>query len=71
MVEPSSKDPKERVIHEIYIHPTKWNQTKVFFANCYEAILIGLGLALSIYKDDIISLIYQIFMQVLLYYSMK
>lgn len=37
--------------------------------NCYEIILISLGLALSIYQDDASSFVYQLLMQVLLFYS--
>ena len=51
--------------------PSLCNKITLFLANSYEVFLLALGLALSINKDDIISFIFQILMQVLLFYSMK
>jgi len=44
---------------------------KVMIVNSYEMILITLGLALSVYKDDFFTLIYQFMMQGLLYFSIQ
>ena len=48
----------EAIIKEIYIEATFWNKVKLFFANTYEITLLCMGLALSIYDDDITSLIF-------------
>ena len=52
----------ELVIREVFIEPTKWNKTKLFIANFYETFLIILGLALSIYVNDVSSFVFQILM---------
>lgn len=52
----------ELVIREAFIEPTKWNKTKLFIANFYETFLIILGLALSIYVNDVSSFVFQILM---------
>lgn len=54
----NDKIEKYSPIREIKIAPTCWNAIKLFFINTYEVTLICLGLALSIYEDDISSLLF-------------
>jgi hypothetical protein len=58
---------KEKIDREIYVEPTRWNKIKLFIANVYEVIILCLGLGLSIYQDDLISFVYQVFVLWLLY----
>lgn len=58
-------------MNEVPLPHTRWNWVKVMVINSYEMILITLCLALSVYKEDFFTLIYQFMMQGLLYFSIQ